>query len=143
MVDITQTTIQRMVISFLHSLCYSSLYHLAAPLDVHIHFRNEFIPDEENGRKDFDNTIQELVVPSGIATVDYSVSIPINNDLINEADEGFLVVVRANENKSDPQDTAELEYIGEGVTLAIISDDDGMLTSIVLVIDLLFVSFPP
>lgn len=88
----------------------------------------DVILDEENGRKDFNNTIQEVVVSSGIATLDYSVSIPINNDFINEADEGFMVVVRANEDKSDPQDIADLEYVGMGVTLAIITDDDGMLT---------------
>ena len=105
-------------------------------------FSHDFTPDEENGRNDFDNTTQEVVVSSGTATVDHSVSILINNDLINEADEGFLVVVRANEDKSDPQDVAELEYVGNGVTLAIISDDDGTFTFMVFAVNLLCVCSP-
>lgn len=81
--------------------------------------------DERNGRQDFDNTVQELIIPAGRETLDISVTILINDDQINEAREGFMVVVRANEAQNSPQDISRLQYLNEGVMLAYIVDDDG------------------
>ena len=83
-----------------------------------------FLTDEVNGKRDFDNTIRTVVVPAGDGVVDQQVLIPIINDRINEANEGFLLVVRANEARSNPSDLANVRYKDEGVTLLRITDDD-------------------
>ena len=73
---------------------------------------------------DFDNTIREVVLQASSTIDDYSVSIPITNDTINEASEGFMIVMRANEVKSNPEDIKNLQYQDNGVTLGVIDDDD-------------------
>ena len=83
-----------------------------------------FCTDEINGRRDFDNTVRTVVVPAGDEVVDQLVLIPIIDDKINEANEGFLLVVRANEARSNPSDLAKVVYKDEGVTLLRITDDD-------------------
>ena len=83
-----------------------------------------FLTDEVNGKRDFDNTIRTVVVPAGDGVVDQQVLIPIIDDRINEANEGLLLVVRANEARSNPSDLANVRYKDEGVTLLRITDDD-------------------
>ena len=80
--------------------------------------------DELNGRRDFDNTIREVIIRATNTRDDYTAVIPITLDLINEADEGFMVVMRANEVRSNAEDIQNLNYTGNGVTLAVIRDDD-------------------
>lgn len=77
-----------------------------------------------NGRRDFDNTQRTLIIPAGSDTIDETVVIPIIDDRINEANEGFILVVRANEALSNPSDIANLVYADEGVTVLRIVDDD-------------------
>lgn len=77
-----------------------------------------------DGRKDFNNTTLELVLKAGITRDDYTVSIPVTRDDINEAQEGFMIVMRANEEKSSVEDVKNLQYRDNGVTLGIIDDDD-------------------
>ena len=79
---------------------------------------------ELNGRRDFDNTQRTLIIPAGSDTIDQTVVIPIIEDRINEANEGFLLIVRANQVLSNPSDVANLIFIDEGVTLLRIVDDD-------------------
>ena len=79
--------------------------------------------DQLNGRRDFDNTIREVIVRATTTRDDYTAVIPITLDLINEADEGFMVVMRANEDRSNAEDIQNLNYT-RGVTLAVIRDDD-------------------
>lgn len=79
--------------------------------------------DELNGRRDFDNTIREVIVRATTTRDDYTAVIPITLDLINEADEGFMVVMRVNEDRSNAEDIQNLNYT-RGVTLAVIRDDD-------------------
>lgn len=77
-----------------------------------------------DGRKDFNNTTLELVLKAGITRDDYTVSIPVTRDNINEAQEGFMIVMRVNEGKSNVEDVKNLQYRDNGVTLGIIDDDD-------------------
>ena len=77
-----------------------------------------------NGRQDFDNTVRTLVVPAGRESIDQTISIPIVRDRINEAVEGFMLIVRANEALSNPSDLAKLNLINDGVCLLRITDDD-------------------
>lgn len=83
-----------------------------------------FAVDELNGKRDFDNTIQEVIIRPTNSRDDYTAIIPITLDTINEADEGFMVVMRANEVRSNAGDVENLEFLGNGVTLAVIRDDD-------------------
>ena len=82
--------------------------------------------DEENGQQDFDNTTRTVVIPAGGDTIDNTVTIPIIDDRINEATEGFLLIIRANRVNNNPSDLANLKYMDEGVTLLRITDDDSM-----------------
>ena len=65
---------------------------------------------EPQGRKDFNNTVQRITFPSNATTV----TIDIFDDAINEADEGFLIVVRV-----DPANVSN-----EALVLVTIRDDD-------------------
>lgn len=65
-----------------------------------------------------------MVLKASITRDDYTVSIPVTRDDINEAKEGFMIVMRANEEKSSPEDVKNLQYRDNGVTLGIIDDDD-------------------
>lgn len=80
--------------------------------------------DEVNGRQDFDNTVQTLIVPPGSESIDQTISIPIFEDRINEAVEGLMLIVRVNKTLSNPSDLANLKLINEGVCLLRIADDD-------------------
>ena len=54
---------------------------------------------------------------------DYTVAIPIVPDSINEADEGFMLVMTVNEARSSIN-MDEIAFLGGGVALAKIKDDD-------------------
>ena len=69
-------------------------------------------------------------MPAGNDVIDQIVTIPIIDDRINEANEGFLLIVRANEARNNPSDLVNVRYIDEGVTLLRITDNDSELPSI-------------
>lgn len=116
-----------MLLSVRYSInSHSALYYLIAHATTSNSDEFHFNTDEINGRRDFDNTVRTLVIPAGRQTIDETVSIPIIADRINEATEGLMLVVRANEARSNPADIANLNYIDEGVCLLRITDDDGM-----------------
>ena len=52
------------------------------------------------------------------------VTINFLDDAINEADEGLLVVVRVDENASDPQDVSNIALERNGVASVTIINDD-------------------
>lgn len=79
---------------------------------------------ELDGRKDFDNTVLEVVIKAGNSRIMESVNINITRDEINEAKEGFMIVMRANEEKSSVEDVKNLQFRDDGATLGIIDDDD-------------------
>lgn len=66
----------------------------------------------------------EVILKAGDTSDDYTVSIPITRDDINEANEGFMIVMRPNEEKSNAEDIKNLEYRDNGITLGVIADDD-------------------
>ena len=67
---------------------------------------------EPQGRKDFNNTVQRITFYPNVSSVD--VTINFFDDAINEADEGFLIVVRV-----DPANVSN-----EALVLVTIRDDD-------------------
>lgn len=90
---------------------------------------------EVDGRQDFNNTILEVILEAGDTSDDYTRSIPITRDEINEANEGFMIVMRANEEKSNPEDIKNLEFQDNGVTLGVITDDDSEYTSALVLVE--------
>ena len=80
--------------------------------------------DVADGRIDFDDTVQQLVIKASITSDDYTISIPITTDAINEASEGFMIVMRPDEARSNPEDVAKLTLSNNGVALGVIDDDD-------------------
>lgn len=83
-----------------------------------------FCVDDVNGRMDFDNSVQQLILRAGTTSDDYTVTIPVTRDLFNEAKEGFMIVMRPNVTRSDSRDVANINYQNDGVTLGVIDDDD-------------------
>ena len=70
---------------------------------------------DPQGRKDFNNTVQEITFSLSTSFETMAVKIDIFDDAINEADEGFLIVVRR-------VDQAALDQ--SAVVLVTILDDD-------------------
>ena len=68
---------------------------------------------------DFNNTVQRITFQPNVPSVD--VTINFFDDAINEADEGFLIVVRVDPAASNLQNTA-LDW--NGVALVTILNDD-------------------
>ena len=77
-----------------------------------------------NGRMDFDNSVQTLILEASITSDDYMITIPVTKDSINEESEGFMIVMRPDEGRSNPEDVARLTYQNNGVALGVIDDDD-------------------
>ena len=48
------------------------------------------------------------------------VRVPLNDDDINEAEEGFLLLVKVDEARSDPNDLKKVQYIYGGTTLCLL-----------------------
>lgn len=68
----------------------------------------------------------ELVIPAANnLREDFFVSIPINNDLINEAREGFLILIETSERTANLPEAPLITYTNDGLTIGIIRDDDG------------------
>ena len=68
---------------------------------------------------DFNNTVQRITFPPNVCFEMMDVTIDIFDDAINEADEGFLIVVRVDPDASNPQD-----IVLNGVALVTILNDD-------------------
>ena len=116
---------------------YSSLLHhyntiaVINCINLHTCILYHAVDLNGSGRMDFDNSIREVVIQASDTRDDYSVSIPITRDTINEASEGFMIVISANEAKSNPEDIKNLRHQDNGeVTLAVINDDDSKLYNI-------------
>lgn len=86
-----------------------------------------------NGRSDFNDSAIQIVLNAGVTSDDYSVSIPITRDSFNEASEGFMIVMRADETLSNVADLNNIFYQDNGVALGVIDDDDRKYQMIVCV----------
>ena len=88
------------------------------------------ITDENEGRKDFEKVITTVTIPPTGRVYFQEVFVPIFDDDINEADEGFYMMIEVDEAKSDPKDVAGLSYSFNGLTRIEIIDDDGKCRTI-------------
>ena len=69
---------------------------------------------------------QRLTIPaSDNLDNDFVVSIPINNDRINEATEDFLILIEASETTANMAEAPLINYERDGLTIGRIVDDDG------------------
>ena len=78
--------------------------------------------------------MKTITFPPSLGNTDLQVFIQFKDDNINEETEGFWVQVRVNETASDPKDLEKLEYIRNGLALAVINDDDGKEYSSILLL---------
>ena len=73
---------------------------------------------------DFNNTVQRVTFAASTSSQTVDVTIDIFDDAINEADEGFLIVVRVDPTASNPQDVPNVALNRNGVASIIILNDD-------------------
>ena len=88
------------------------------------------IPTVEANRNDFDNTSQEVTFDAGFSLSEKTVTINFVNDTINEAEEGFIIVIWVVEIGETDRQSLNLER--EGVALVRIVDNDRKLTALVV-----------
>ena len=72
-------------------------------------------------RNDFDNTVQQVIFAPSQGNSEQSVSINFVDDVINEAQEGFYIMIEVME--SGPTDVINL--VRNGIALVRITDNDG------------------
>ena len=78
------------------------------------------------GRRDFPQMSQKITIPAAENFhEDFTASIPITNDNINEALEGFLILVETSEATSTNTEAPIIIYRNDGLTIGLIVDDDG------------------
>ena len=73
------------------------------------------------GRVDFKDSVHCVTVPAGRKVEDITVCIPICDDEIDEADEGFVVVLEL----KDPAKDISVDLSTRNATLGRIDDNDG------------------
>ena len=79
---------------------------------------------EPQGRMDFNNTVQRVTFAASTSFETMTVKIDIFDDAINEADEGFLIVVTVDPAASNPQEVSNVTLDQNGVALVTILNDD-------------------
>ena len=96
--------------------------HIAILLkDLGFKFLHAVEPQEQ---KDFNNTAQRVVFALNTSPEMVNVMIDFFDDAINEADEGFLIVMRVDPAASNPQDIPDVILERNGVSLVTILNDD-------------------
>ena len=78
-------------------------------------------------RRDFSNVIQMVTFPPSSTEELRNLNITVFDDLINEATEGYLLMLEVVEAMSDPQDIENLQFVNGGTSLIVILDNDGKL----------------
>lgn len=67
---------------------------------------------------------QEVIIPAGTTRGDFSVSIPVTVDSINEYDEGFLIALAVSQETANMAEAPTIQLQNDGLTLGIIENDD-------------------
>ena len=71
-------------------------------------------------RNDFDNTAQQVIFPPSQGFTEQIITINLVDDVINEAQEGFYIMIRVTE--SGPTD--QITLVRNGIALIRINDND-------------------
>ena len=85
------------------------------------------------GRVDFNDSVHIVTVPAGQRVEDIDVFIPITDDDINEADEGFVVLLEV----VDPAVAPFVDLSTRNATLGRIDDNDGKCDEFMYVLEVL------
>ena len=89
-------------------------------------YLNFTVDSAEGGKKDFPKDVTMVTIPAGAGiSQDFPVSIPINLDNINEAAEGFLILVETSQQTSVMAEAPIINYARDGLAIGLIADDDG------------------
>ena len=79
---------------------------------------------ELQGRMDFNNTVQRVTFAASTSSETMAVRIDFFDDAVNEADEGFLIVLRVDPAASNQQEVSNVTLVRNGVALVTILNDD-------------------
>ena len=79
---------------------------------------------EPQGRMDFNNTVQRVTFAASTSSETTAVRIDFFDDAVNEADEGFLIVLRVDPAASSLQEVLNVTLDQNGVALVTILNDD-------------------
>ena len=79
---------------------------------------------EPQGRMDFNNTVQRVTFAASTSSETLAVRIDFFDDAVNEADEGFLIVLRVDPAASSLQEVLNVTLDQNGVALVTILNDD-------------------
>ena len=79
---------------------------------------------DPQGPKDFNNTVQEITFSLSTSFETMAVRINFFDDAVNEADEGFLIVLRVDPDASNLQEVSNVTLDQNGVALVTILNDD-------------------
>ena len=87
---------------------------------------NFTVDSAEGGKRDFPKNVTMVTIPAGVGIRrDFPVSIAINLDNINEAAEGFLILVETSQETSVMAEAPIINYARDGLAIGLIADDDG------------------
>lgn len=85
---------------------------------------------ELSGRRDFErNVTTNLTFGSGSRNEERLIHIPLVDDNINEADEGFLLVIEIQDSGS-PTTSDDITLVRDGIALIVIADNDRELLNL-------------
>ena len=88
----------------------------------------------DSERQDFSNEIKTVTFPPSSTEVLQTLNITVFDDSINEATEGYLLMLVVDESMSDPQDVASLQLVNGGTSLIIVLDNDGKSYILIIVL---------
>ena len=95
-------------------------------INTHTHTLSLSLADGTPEGVDFPRQSQMVNVPAGSnIRQDFPLTIPINDDMINEATEIFLALVEASENTSNNAEAPVILYPNGSLAIGRIVDDDG------------------
>ena len=75
----------------------------------------------DGSRNDFNTTVQQVTFQPSTGNVDENININLVDDIINEAQEGFFVVIEVVQSGAGDQ----INFVRNGVALIRINDNDG------------------
>ena len=99
---------------------YDTWYYTSS---LHDYYYIYFTVNSE--RQDFSNMIQMVTFPPSSIEELQTLDITVFDDSINEATEGYLLMVDVIADMSDPRDVANFQLVNGGISLVVVTDDDG------------------
>ena len=99
------------------------MYHNFITYEIKVSTSVHFTVNSE--RQDFSNVIQMVTFQPSSTEALQTLDITVFDDSINEATEGYLLMVDVIADMSDPRDVANFQLVNGGISLVVVTDDDG------------------